>query len=75
MEVLVDARSKKEGKEKKYDEWEIKDAVSTLKRAEEIKANKELMKLADAQIKKELKAIRSVADLRKLAEEMPEEEG
>ena len=35
----------KQEKTKKYDEWEIKDAVRTLVLAEEIKQNKELMNL------------------------------
>lgn len=47
----------KEGKKKKYEEYEITDAARTLIRAEEIKANKVLSKLVAAELDKQSKAI------------------
>ena len=38
-------------------QWETENAASTLKRAEEIKANKPLLKRAQTQLKKEQQAI------------------
>ena len=51
----------KQEKTKKYDEWEIKDAVRTLVQAEEIKQNKELMKLVIPELKKQSNAMEQAA--------------
>ena len=42
------------------DEWEVKNAVDTLIRAEEIKNNKKMMKLVDKELKARKKAIDNV---------------
>lgn len=47
-----------EPKKPKYDEWEIKDAVRTLIRAEEIKQDKELMSFVAPELEKQSKAIK-----------------
>ena len=52
-----------EPKKPKYDEWEIKDAVRTLIRAEEIKQNKELMSFVAPELEKQSKAIKSAAEI------------
>ena len=51
----------KQKKTKKYDEWEIKDAVRTLVQAEEIKQNKELMNLVIPELKKQSNAMEQAA--------------
>lgn len=51
----------KQEKTKKYDEWEIKDAVRTLVQAEEIKQNKELMNLVIPELKKKSNAMEQAA--------------
>lgn len=43
-------------KKKKYDEWEIESAASTLIEAEKIKNNKPLLKLARVELKRMAKA-------------------
>lgn len=52
-----------EPKKPKYDEWEIKDAVRTLIRAEEIKQDKELMAFVAPELEKQSKAIKSAAEI------------
>lgn len=52
---------------KGYDEYELEDAVRTLCRAEEIKADKKLMKALTPHLGKKVKAINSVAELRNVA--------
>ena len=48
-------------------DYEIEDAARTLMQAEEIKKNKELMPHVHKHLKKKMCAIRSVQDLRSLA--------
>jgi len=58
---------KSEGQNKKIDKYEVDDAVRTLLRAEDIKSNKELMKLVGPELAKQHKNIskvRSIADIR-----------
>jgi hypothetical protein len=52
-----------EPKKPKYDEWEIKEAVRTLIKAEEIKQNKELMVFVAPELEKQSKAIKSAAEI------------
>lgn len=52
-----------EPKKPKYDEWEIKDAVRTLIRVEEIKQDKELMSFVAPELEKQSKAIKSAAEI------------
>ena len=72
MEIEISSE-KKEKKYGKYDEYEIKGAADTLIRAEEIKADKDKMKYISECMKEKLakvkKAVSSISDLRKLAEE------
>lgn len=53
----------KEPEKPKYDEWDIKDAVRTLIRAEEIKADTELMALVTPELDKQAKATKSAAEI------------
>lgn len=66
----VPAPEKKSGP----DQWEVDSAVETLLRAEEIKKNAPLMKAVQKKLSGKAKAIRSVQDLRKLGNQMGEEE-
>ena len=52
-----------EPKKPKYDEWDIKDAVRTLIRAEEIKQDKELMAFVAPELEKQSKVIKSAAEI------------
>lgn len=52
-----------EPKKPKYDEWEIKNAVDTLVRAEEIKQDKELMAFVAPELEKRSKAITNAAEI------------
>ncbi len=53
-------------KKKGYDKYELDNAVETLQRAEEIKADKKLMKALGPHLAKKVKAITSVAQLREV---------
>lgn len=53
----------KEEPKPKYDEWEIKNAVDTLVRAEEIKQDKELMAFVAPELEKRSKAITNAAEI------------
>lgn len=64
----------KEEKEEKYDQWEIDDAYRTLKRAEEIKNDPELMGLVSACYDKDVKALNSLSSLKKLANKVSAKE-
>lgn len=54
-------------KKKKYEDYEIEEAVRTLMRAEEIKADPALMKCCMKEVSKKKKAISSIAQLKKMA--------
>lgn len=47
----------------KFDEWEIKNAVETLIKAEEIKKNSELMKLVAPKLQEQAKAAADAASI------------
>ncbi len=47
----------------KYDEWDIKNAVNTLIEAEKIKNNQELMALVTPELEKQVKAVKSAAEI------------
>ena len=49
---------------KKYDRYEIEDALRTLIRAREIRLNTELMALVSKEAKKQKSAITNIADLK-----------
>ena len=65
--------SKKVEKKKGYDEWELDDAVRTLIRAEEIKDDEPLMKAIKPHLDKKVKAVKSIADLKRIASEKDKE--
>lgn len=48
-------------KSNKYDEWNIKDAASTLRRAEEILDDPKMIKLVKKQLTKEIETTNEVA--------------
>ena len=48
-------------KENKYDDWNVKDALSTLKRAEEVLDDKKMVGLVSTRIKKDAEANAQVA--------------
>jgi len=50
----IEACSKKDSK---YDEWEIKDALRTITRADEIKADPKMMKLIAAELTRQQEAL------------------
>ena len=60
-------------KKKKIEDWEVEDALRTLKQAEKIREDEEMMKLVEKHAKKEVRAIRSIADLRKRRDELDEQ--
>jgi hypothetical protein len=68
----------KEEKMGSFSKWEVEDAMRDLKRAEMHKQNPELMEQVGKLIKKEVKAISSLADIKAIKkqkiEEMDEEE-
>jgi predicted RNA binding protein with dsRBD fold (UPF0201 family) len=55
-----------------HDEYKVKDAFETLMKAEEIKADKALMKQVHKHGAKKKKHIASIADLRKAFNESPD---
>lgn len=50
----------KTNKKKKYEDWEVRNALDDLERAERVKENPELMKLVEKQAKKK------IADLKRI---------
>lgn len=59
---------KDEGKkEGEFDKYELEDAVRTLERAEEIKANSKMMDALQPMLQKKMQHIKSVSALRKVA--------
>ncbi len=57
------------------EDYEAKEALQTIMRAEEIKSNKELMKRVSKLAHKHKKVISSIAELKELANNRREEEG
>lgn len=74
MEIEI----KKEMKDDKYDEYEIKRCASVIMEAEEIKADEKKMKKVKEYLAKKAKGIKktisSIAELRDVAQEKAEEE-
>ncbi len=56
------------------EDWKVDDAVSTLMRAEEIKADSTLMAKVQKKIEKKKRAISSIADLKAARDEAYKEE-
>lgn len=67
MEVKVSASPLSEKEECEPSKWEIEGWARTIIEAEEIKGDSEKMKLVQPFLDKKVKAIRSIDDLRKLA--------
>lgn len=57
----------KDEKKKEYDKYELEDAVRTLERAAEIRADAKLMKALGPFLDKKIKAIKSLDELRGVA--------
>jgi hypothetical protein len=76
MEIKIEsAVEQKEKKYGKFDEWEVKDALNTLKKAIEIKEDAELMDAIKKCAMKEVSAIKSIKDLRaKIQDDMDDED-
>ena len=62
-----------DGKKKGIDKWEVDSAVESLLRAEEIKANKPLMKEVMKKLDGKKTAISSLQELRSVADEKNKE--
>lgn len=72
--LKISIASETEAEKPKYDEWEIKNAVDTLMRAEEIKQDAELMALVAPELEKRTKAVKGLADVLYGNEEVKKEE-
>lgn len=48
----------KSAKDSGYNDWEVKNALDTLKRAEELKKDKKMMKLVSTELKKQQEALK-----------------
>ena len=63
-------------KDSKYDEWEVKSALETLTRADEIKKDPKMMGLVEKELKKQEKSLAmaklSINEVMKLKKEDPE---
>ena len=57
IKVKFEQDDTKERADKEYEKWEIEDAIRTLVRAEEIKADKEMMALIAPKLKEKAKAL------------------
>ncbi len=75
MEVIVNASPVKEADKKDEEpcKWEIDNWVRTITEAEEIKADPEKMAYVLPRLKKQVKVIESLEELRKKASEMTDE--
>lgn len=63
IKVKFEQDDAKERVEKDYEKWEIEDAIRTLVRAEEIKADKDMMALIAPKLKEKEKAIINAANV------------
>lgn len=70
---MVDSPKEEAGESKKFEKYELENAVRTLHEAEEIKQDAELMKAIQPMLDKKSKAIRSLDDLRAVAKEKASE--
>lgn len=71
--LKINIATETEAEKPKYDEWEIKNAVDTLMRAEEIKQDAELMALVAPELEKRTKAVKGLADVLYGKEEVKKE--
>lgn len=63
FKIKVEQDDTKERAEKEYEKWEIEDAIRTLVRAEEIKADKEMMALIAPKLKEKAVATNNAANI------------
>lgn len=63
FKIKVEQDDTKERADKEYEKWEIEDAIRTLVRAEEIKADKEMMALIAPKLKEKAVATNSAANI------------
>lgn len=68
------AEAPKSKDDHKYDEYAVTNAMDTLIKAEEIRADEKMMGLVKTQLAKKHKAIRSISDLKDVATEMDKED-
>lgn len=66
------AAAQKRDEDREPQEYEIEDAASTLMRAEKIKNDKRIMPHVHKHLKKKVREIRSIQDIRDAAHEMSE---
>lgn len=63
IKVKFEQDDTKERADKEYEKWEIEDAIRTLVRAEEIKADKEMMALIAPKLEEKAKATINAANV------------
>lgn len=63
IKVKFEQDDTKERADKEYEKWEIEDAIRTLVRAEEIKADKEMMALIAPKLKEKAVATNNAANI------------
>ncbi len=63
FKIKVEQDDTKERADKEYEKWEIEDAIRTLVRAEEIKADKEMMALIAPKLKEKAIATNNAANI------------
>jgi hypothetical protein len=63
IKVKFEQDDTKERADKEYEKWEIEDAIRTLVRAEEIKADKEMMALIEPKLKEKAQAMNNAANV------------
>lgn len=66
---MGDSPAEEMAESKEYEDYELTNAVDTLHKAEEIKQDASLMKAIAPMLDKKEKAVKSVADLRKIAKD------
>jgi phenolic acid decarboxylase len=65
--MKIEVMNESKDKNKKYEDYEIQNWADTLMKAEEIKNDSEKMSLIKPHLEKKMKAIKSIADLKKVA--------
>lgn len=63
FKIKVEQDDTKERADKEYEKWEIEDAIRTLVRAEEIKADKDMMALIAPKLKEKAIATNNAASI------------
>ena len=63
LKIKVEQDNSKQEEKAQIEKWEIEDAIRILVRAEEIKANKEMMALIEPKLKEKAQAINNAANV------------